>query len=175
MIDINEFNSFNFIKDPVELRKTYLEKVKIYHPDKYVSEKEQRIANEKFVKLNEAYHIALNSLTTNSDIINKYSSESLKELAKKLDNYGNYESAHLQLKRCNEKDEEWYYLNGNVLMHMKKYSEAHDSFRKAVSLSPNNKTYRQGAFDAAIAYKNNSSLKSKISSWIDKNITKGGI
>ncbi len=45
----------------------------------------------------------------------------------------NPESALRQLLRAESRDDEWYYIQGNILMAMGQYESAHSSYREAVS------------------------------------------
>ena len=48
-------------------------------------------------------------------------------------------------------DGDWYYMQGRVLMAMDQYESAHQAFREAVRLSPENNVYRSGALAAVVA------------------------
>ncbi|NLB90136.1 MAG: hypothetical protein GX786_02800, partial [Clostridiales bacterium] len=50
----------------------------------------------------------------------------------------------------------------------KQYGSAHQSYREAVKIEPNNSTYREGAFEAAIAMKKQKNLPYRIGSWVKK-------
>ena len=52
-----------------------------------------------------------------------------------------------------------------VVAKMKQYETAHQSYREAVRRDPDNRKYRQGALDAALAMKKNRPLSEKILDW----------
>ena len=81
---------------------------------------------------------------------------------------GNLESALRQLGRADSKDAEWYYMQGNILMALKQYETAHQSYREAVRREPDNRQFREGALDAALAMKKNRPLGEKLRSWLKK-------
>ena len=92
--------------------------------------------------------------------------EEAKQLARKMLRQQNPESALRQLLRANVRDAAWYALQGQILMSMRQYETAHQSFREAVRRDPNNQRYRQGALDAALAMKRNKDLPHKFAGWV---------
>ena len=50
-------------------------------------------------------------------------------------------------------------------MNMHQYGTAHQSFREAVRMQPNNRAYRQGALDAAVAIKRHQKLRYRVADW----------
>ena len=85
-----------------------------------------------------------------------------KHLAQKMLGQKNPESALRQLLRAESRDDEWYYIQGNILMAMGQYESAHSSYREAVKRDPENNVYRQGALDAALAMKQSSTLQGRL-------------
>ena len=53
-------------------------------------------------------------------------------------------------------------MQGEILMKLRQYETAHQSFREAVRREPDNRTFREGALDAALAMKKNRPLGDKI-------------
>ena len=64
--------------------------------------------------------------------------------------------------RADGKDADWYFLQGKILMGLRQYETAHQSFREAVRRDPDNHKYREGALDAALAMKKNRPLAQKL-------------
>ena len=64
--------------------------------------------------------------------------------------------------RCQNRDGEWYYTQGKVLMAMEEFDSAHQSFREAVRLDPDNNVDRSGALAAAVAQKKARKLPMKV-------------
>ena len=93
--------------------------------------------------------------------------EEAKTIAKKLLEQQRYESALLQLSHAESRDDEWYYIHGQLLMGMRQYTTAHQSFREAVRLKPENNEYRRGALDAALAMKKHQKWPYRVAEWAD--------
>ena len=74
----------------------------------------------------------------------------------------NPESALRQLLKCDKRDGDWYYMQGKVLMAMEQFDSAHQSFREAVRLCPDNNVYRSGALAAVLAGRKAESFQGKI-------------
>jgi len=74
----------------------------------------------------------------------------------------NPQGALRSLIRCEERDGDWYYMQGKVLMALEEYDSAHQSFRQAVKLDPDNNVYRAGALAAAVAYQKEQKLPGKM-------------
>ena len=96
--------------------------------------------------------------------------EEAKHFAQRLIDQGNLESALRQLGRADSKDADWFFMQGNILMGLKQYETAHQSYREAVKRDPENRRYRAGALDAALAMKKNRPLSEKLHSWVKDNL-----
>ena len=97
---------------------------------------------------------------------NLISQEEAKHFAKRLVEQGNLESALRQLNRADSKDADWYCIQGDILMKLHQYETAHQSYREAVRREPDNRRFREGALDAALAMKKNRPLSAKFSDWM---------
>ncbi len=117
------------------------------------------------MQLNLAYEQALKIVSQHRIGFNLISQEEAKHFAQRLVDQGNLESALRQLNRADSKDDGWFFLQGQILMGLKQYETAHQSFREAVRLNPNNRKFREGALDAALAMKKNRPISAKLSSW----------
>lgn len=156
--------------DAQQIRTAYRQKVKQCHPDQYQDSEQQKAAQEQLLELNLAYEEALKSASQRRVGFNLISQEEAKHFALRLVNQGNLESALRQLNRADSKDADWYYLQGNILMGMRQYETAHQSFREAVRQNPENLRYRQGALDAALAMKKSKNLGFRVRGWVEDTI-----
>ena len=165
---VNAFETLglNTGADAQQVRAAYRARVKACHPDQFQDEAEQQRAQAELIKLNLAYEEALKLAGQKQVGFNLISQEEAKHFALKLMAQGNLESALRQLNRAETKDDGWFYLQGQILMSMRQYETAHQSFREAVRRDPNNQRYRQGALDAALAMKRNKDLPHKFAGWV---------
>ena len=152
--------------DEQTVRAAYRRMVKSCHPDQFQDAQQQKSAQEQLVRLNLAYEAALKLVPRVTVGFNLISQEEAKHFARRLINQGNLESALRQLNRADSKDAEWYCLQGDILMALRQYETAHQSYREAVRREPDNRVYRQGALDAALAVKKNRPLGAKIGDWL---------
>ncbi|MEF9879336.1 MAG: DnaJ domain-containing protein [Clostridia bacterium] len=152
--------------DAQAVRVAYRQKVKACHPDQFMDAEEQKEAQDRLIELNLAYEEALKVASQHRVGFNLISQEEAKHFAQRLVDQGNLESALRQLNRADSKDDAWYYLQGQILMGLKQYETAHQSFREAVKREPDNRKYREGALDAALAMKKNRSLGEKLQGWV---------
>ena len=156
--------------DEQQLRQAYHERVKACHPDQFSGEAAQQKAQEELTRLNLAYEEAMRLLPHRPQpvVYHKVPVEQAKQVAKRLLEQERYESALLQLSRAETKDDEWYYIQGQLLMGMRQWGTAHQSFREAVRLDPENLEYRRGALDAAVAVKKHQKWGYRVLEWADQ-------
>lgn len=152
--------------DAQQVRSAYRAMVKSCHPDQFTDKEEQKKAQDKLIALNLAYEEALRLASEKKVGFNLISQEEAKRFAIKLMEQGNLESALRQLNRAETKDGDWYYLQGQILMGLRQYDTAHQSYREAVRRQPENMRYRQGALDAVLAAKRSKQLPNRIAGWI---------
>jgi len=150
-----------------QVRAAYRKRVKLCHPDQYQDPEKQKAAQEKLIQLNLAYEEALKLCSQRHVGFNLISQEEAKHFAARLVEQGNLESALRQLNRADSKDAEWFYIQGNILMGMRQYQTAHQSYREAVRRDPGNNHYRAGALDAAVAVKRSKRLAYRFLAWIE--------
>ena len=157
--------------DEQQLRQAYHDRVKACHPDQFADEAAQQKAQEQLVQLNLAYEEAMRQLANRrqQEVYqnHKIPVAQAKQVAKRLLEQQRYESALLQLSRAETKDDEWYFIQGQLLMGMRQYGTAHQSFREAVRLQPENLEYRRGALDAAVAVKKHQKWPYRVLEWAD--------
>lgn len=151
--------------DAQTVRAAYRQRVKECHPDRFSDAEQQRKAQDELVELNLAYEEALKLASQRQVGFNQIAQDEAKHFAQRLIEQGNLPSALRQLERANARDHGWYYLQGVILMGMRKYEQAHDSFREAVRGDPDNREYRAHALDAALAMKNCHRLDFKVKTW----------
>ena len=153
--------------DAETVKTAYRTRVKLCHPDQFVDEKKQAEAQEELIRLNIAYEEALKMTAQRQVGYHTVSLSQAKAFAEKLYDQGNYETALRQLGRAEEKDADYYYIQGKILMAMKQYDSAHQAFRVAVDMNPDNLQYRRSAFDAALEYRKHSRFPYKVVDWAD--------
>lgn len=165
-------NSFDILGLPrtateQQVRQAYHTKVKACHPDQFADGPVQQKAQEQLIQLNLAYEEAMRlSMGRQAAApVNVLSVDEAKRLAVKLMEQRRYESALLQLSHAESRDDEWYYIHGRLLMNMRQYGTAHQSFREAVRMQPGNRDYRQGALDAAVAIRKHQKLRYRVADW----------
>ncbi|MBQ7656622.1 MAG: DnaJ domain-containing protein [Clostridia bacterium] len=166
---MNAFEVLGLPRDATEeqVRHAYHTRVKACHPDQFIDGQEQQRAQEQLIQLNLAYEEALRHTAgaQRGAAMNVLSPEEAKKLALRLMAQQRYESALLQLSHVEQRDDEWYYIHGRLLMNMRQYSTAHQSFREAVRMRPENRDYRQGALDAAVAIKKHQKWRYRVADW----------
>lgn len=154
-------------KDAV--RKAYHALVKQYHPDRFRPGGEQDAAQKKLIELNLAYELAMRyTERCTAAIFQTMPPVQAKAQAKRLLEQGEPESALRHLARAESKDDEWYHLEGQVMMQLKQYAAAHQSFREAVRRSPENMEYRRSALEAALAVKRRGSFGGRAAEWAEE-------
>ena len=138
-----------------EVRAAYRSLVKQCHPDMFLEPAQRKAAQQKMIALNlayeEAYHLA--STRKINTYVDAMPLDDAVNLADKMLRQHSPESALRQLMRAQSRDGSWYAMQGKILMQMEQYESAHQSYREAVRLEPDNNVFRQGALDAALAMK----------------------
>ena len=171
MAKLYEHNPFQVLgvqsnADAQTVRAAYRQKVKACHPDQFTDAAQQAVAQEQLIQLNLAYEEALKIVSQHRVGFNLISQEEAKHFAQRLVEQGNLESALRQLNRADQKDADWYFIQGDILMGLKQYETAHQSYREAVRRDPENRRYRAGALDAALAMKKAQPLGAKLQKWV---------
>ena len=164
---MNAFETLGLTADAgeEEIRQAYHTLVKTCHPDQFSPGEEQQKAQDKLVRLNLAYEEALRLTAGRQAVYRTVPAAQAKQVARKLMEQERFDSALLQLSRAENKDGEWYFIQGQVLMGMRQYGSAHQAFREAVRLEPENKEYRQGALAAALEIKKHQKLAYRMADW----------
>jgi len=149
---------------PDEIRSAYRALARQCHPDMIQDPSAKEAAQTRMVALNLAYEEALRlaSPRPNAPVTPELSSSEAILMAQRAMARNNPEGALRSLIRCEKRDGDWYYMQGKVLMAMEEYESAHQSFRRAVRLSPDNNVYREGALAAAVALQKAQKLPGKV-------------
>ena len=153
--------------DQQQVRQAYHTRVKACHPDQFIDQERQHKAQEEMIRLNLAYEEALRLSSQRQVGYHGVPGEEAKKIARRLLEQQRYESALLQLGRADDKDDEWYFIQGKILMAMRQYASAHQSFREAVRRNPGNNEYRAGALEAAVTLKKHQKPLYRFADWAD--------
>ena len=155
-MDAFEVLGLTYEASQAQVHAAYRYHVKCCHPDQFQEKEQQEKAQEQLIRLNLAYEEALRITSQRQMGFHTISLSDSKRLAKNLYDQKRFESALRQLMRADIKDGEWFYIQGNILMALKQYGSAHESYREAVRRDPDNKIFRRGAFDAAVTLREHS-------------------
>ena len=149
---------------PDEIRTAYRALARQCHPDMIRDPAEKEAAQTRMVALNLAYEEALRlaSPRANNPVTPVLSSAEAVLMAQRAMARDNPEGALRSLIRCEERDSDWYYMQGKVLMALEEFDSAHQSFRQAVRMDPENNVYRAGALAAAVAQQKERTLQGKV-------------
>ncbi len=150
-----------------QVHAAYRTRVKTCHPDLFIDHDQQIKAQEQLVRLNLAYEEALRLSSQRQVGFHDVPIDQAIAFAKKLMEQGRHESALRQLGRAQTRSDEWYDLEGRILMALKQYSSAHQAFREAVRRCPDNNTYRSHALEAALEMKRHQKLGYRVMDWAD--------
>ena len=137
-----------------EIKATYRELVKKYHPDKYTDETLKAQATEKIKDINAAYDMltAKGAANANRDASRdynrgysgayrgEYSSEFMR--VESLINAGRYDEALAVLDAIPVKNARCNYLYGVIALKMSRYDAAASFFERAYTMEPDNVEYR---------------------------------
>lgn len=150
--------------DAEEVRSAYRRLVRQCHPDQFLDGDERKAAQEKMIALNLAYEEAMRLAASHKPgmYTRELPTEDAKQLARKMLRQQGPESALRQLMRADRRDAGWYDLQGQILMRLRQYESAHQSFREAVKREPDSLDFRRNALDAAVAMKKANTLGGKL-------------
>lgn len=138
-----------------EIKKTYRELVRKYHPDNYHDNPLADLAQEKMKEVNEAYD-SIQKMRGNGGTnsskgyrpgsgASSYSGSSSGVYAqvRAAINSGNIARAEQLLNNISNRDAEWNFLMGSLCYRKGWVDEANRYFQTAVSMDPSNAEYRQ--------------------------------
>ena len=136
-----------------ELRSAYRALVKKYHPDNYQDEKLADVAEEKMKEINAAYdeilQIRAGKKTENDGTAGGTSSSTsnnpIYSQIRQAIQAGNFRRASelLNRVRAEEREADWFFLQGCVLLQGGYYFDALRYIDKACQMDPNNQEYQQ--------------------------------
>ena len=147
-----------------EIHSAYRTMVKACHPDRFQDPARKRTAQEQMIRLNLAYEEALRRMVPRSSApaSRELDAEDAVALAEKMLERGNPECALRELARCPRHTAPWYYTQGRVMMRMEEFETAHQCFREAVRLSPEDNEYHRCALEAAVAIKKSRTIPGRV-------------
>ena len=149
--------------DQTEIRNAYRALVKQCHPDMIQDPVRKQEAQDRMVQLNLAYEEAIRLASPrNQQAEAELLPAAAVLMAERSLARNNPEGALRTLLKCEKRDGDWYYMQGKVLMAMEEYESAHQSFRQAVRMDPENNVYRAGALAAAVAHQKEQKLAGKV-------------
>ncbi len=129
-----------------QIKDAYRELARKYHPDNYADNPLSDLAGEKMKEINEAYDAIMNNRrnkSKNSGGNYQNAASSFPEI-RSLINQGRLEQAQEVLDGVppQNRNAEWYFLNGTVLYRRGWFDQAYTSFATASRMDPMNPEYR---------------------------------
>jgi len=133
-----------------EIKAAYRELVKKYHPDKHQDNPLQDLAEEKLQEINEAYEYLMKNhgkaggyggRAGSSSGYGGYQSQEFAEVRRMIDR-GDIIGAEAALSRSRNRNAEWYFLYGMLMLRKGWYDEAISNVQRAISMDPGNMEYR---------------------------------
>lgn len=132
-----------------EIRIAYKKLVKKYHPDQYANNPLSDLAEEKLKEINEAYHSLIkenkgsyNSRTKENWGNRQNNSGSVFMQVRNLITRGNIVEGERLLEQVSERNAEWHFLKGLILLRKGWNDQAYNYINKAVQMDPNNPEYQ---------------------------------
>jgi len=134
-----------------EIKKAYKEMARKYHPDNYADNPLSDLANDKMKEINEAYDTIMSQRSAQRNYDGGYSAWAASSNFSDIRNLiaqGRLEDAQELLDGVSpqQRDAEWYFLNGSVLYNRGWFEGAYTSFATACRMNPANPEYR-AAYD----------------------------
>ena len=130
-----------------EIKKAYRALAKKYHPDNYAGSDLAELAEEKMKEVNEAYDEIQKMRTEGGSYSSggsSYSGYTSFAQIRNLINSGNFAQADLMLESVvsSERNAEWYFLKGCVLVRRGWFFDAERAFERACEMDPSNAEYK---------------------------------
>lgn len=154
--------------DKTRVHQAYRSKVKACHPDLFEDPEQQKAAQKKLIELNLAYEEALKMAPEHPAGYYQMPLEQALASAENMLLQKRYDTALMQLGRAEKKDDRWYFAHGRIMMGMEQYATAHQAFRQAVRMEPDNREYHAWALDAALLVKKHQKLPYRVADWAKK-------
>ena len=132
-----------------KIKAAYRELAKKYHPDNYADNPLSDLADEKMKEINEAYDSIMNErkggghASGDTGGYSAYQNQSFSEIRLYIQR-NELEKAQTMLDAVsiNERNAEWYYLNGSVQYKRGWFDNAYTNFATAYRMNPSNPEYR---------------------------------
>ena len=137
-----------------EIKKAYREQARKYHPDQYVNHPLSDLAQEKMKEINEAYDMLMKNTggggqnkqsnnwgNTSYNNNSNYSKGAYVNVRRMIE-MGNVGEADSMLENISNRDAEWHFLKGAVMIRRGWYDQAVNYIQKAVNMDPGNQEYR---------------------------------
>ncbi|MDO4549413.1 MAG: J domain-containing protein [Clostridia bacterium] len=126
-----------------EIRRAHRQLARIWHPDRFPEGPERATAEQRMVRINQAFDVALKS-AINSEINSDTASESeMLENVRRLIDEGQILAARQSLMRIATRSAEWNHLFGKVLMRLGEIEKSTLYFGIAARQRPANDQYQQ--------------------------------
>ncbi len=134
-----------------EIKDAYRQLARKYHPDNYGDNPLSDLAEEKMQEINEAYDAIMNTRKGSKNNSNDYSAQNSDfPEVRNLIRQGRLEQAQELLDGVppQNRNAEWYFLNGTVLYRRGWFDQAYTSFATASRMDPSNPEYRNAVNNA---------------------------
>ncbi len=162
--------------DRQEVHRAYRALVKTCHPDLFEDPQQRKAAQDRLIELNHAYEVAYKKAgeQPTGGVFRIVPLDQALDVARRLLEQNRFETALMQLGRAEFKDHRWFYIEGRIMMGMKQYATAHQAFREAIRLCPeDNREYRSWALDAALEIKKHQKIAYRVADWAEKTFSFG--
>lgn len=141
-----------------EIKKTYRDLARKYHPDNYQNNPLADLAEEKMKEINQAYDAITRSRSGGGAGSNSYSGAAQGGYsyqqqrqsgggefvrARQFINQGDLDGAESILQGAGNRNGEWYFLMGSIAYRRGWLDEARQNYQIAVQMDPGNMEYRQ--------------------------------
>jgi molecular chaperone DnaJ len=143
-----------------EIKKAYRDMVKKYHPDQYQNNPLSELAEDKLREINQAYEYLTNNAvnkgsnnykgskatwggSSQAGAGNNHHEGQLFAKIRSLIQAGNISEAERLLEELTNRNAEWYYLKGMLLLRKGWYNEAYNHIQQAVNMDPSNLEYKR--------------------------------
>lgn len=129
-----------------EIKRSYRELAKKYHPDQYGANPLKDLAEDKMRELNEAYDYLMKNTPESSSFSSQesYRGGNSNYQSIRVDiQRGNFAAAESKLMSMNVRDAEWHYLSGIINQSKGWYDAAYNNLSTACRLDPSNMEYRE--------------------------------
>ncbi|NLW21402.1 MAG: J domain-containing protein [Clostridiales bacterium] len=148
--------------DERAIRSAYHQLAKTCHPDKFQDPAQQQAGQQRLIAINLAYEQAMKIAASRQTPVAQIPLQQAKDWARKLLERKQYELALLQLSKAEGKDAQWYALQARTLVGLKQYLSAHQAWRTAVHMDPDNLAYRREALSAEMLLRRSGRLPRRV-------------